>query len=150
LENSSDVTYTGTWYPNSGSFNLDGMATLAMAAGSKAEFKFTGPAVKWIGFSDPWSGIAQVYVDGKMVATVDTYSATQKAQATQYSISGLANRAHTLTIAVTGTCDANSQGDWVWVNAFEVYAPAASAKSSVTASAVHGTSLVLDSNIVGR
>lgn len=120
LEASPDVTYTGSWYTNNGSFNIGGRAKMAMDAGSAAVFSFTGTAVKWIGFSDPWSGIAQVYLDGALVATIDTYSAVQKAKVVEYTVSALANRSHTLTIVATGTQDAQSQGAWVWVNAFDV------------------------------
>lgn len=129
-ETNSSVQYTGAWYPNSGAFNLGGSATLAMAANSAASFTFTGTGVQWIGFSDPWSGIAQVYLDGSLTATIDTYAATQTAQKVQYTVSNLANTSHTLKIVVTGTMDASSQGQWVWVNAFAVTTPAASTSAS--------------------
>ncbi len=58
--------------------------------------------------------------DGVLTATVETYSAVQVAQKAQYSVSNLANAAHTLTIVATGTMDSNSAGAWVWVNAFNV------------------------------
>jgi hypothetical protein len=114
------VAYTGTWYPNGGAFNSGGTAAMAMAAGSKAQFSFTGTSVKWIGFSDPWSGIAHVYVDGSLRATIDTYSAVQQAQKVQYAVSNLSNAAHTIQIVPTGTQNAQSGGAWVWVDAFDV------------------------------
>jgi hypothetical protein len=154
-QNSNAVTYTGTWYPNSGAFNSGGSAAMAMDAGSQAKFAFTGTAVKWIGFSDPWSGIAQVYLDGKLVTTIDTYSATQTAQATQYSVSGLSNGAHTLTIAATGNHNAQSGGAWVWVDAFDV-----TQVSTALAAALRGgkceascqpdVTSVFNGNVVGR
>ncbi len=134
------VQYSGTWYPNSGAFNLGGSATLAMAADSSAAFTFTGTGVQWIGFSDPWSGIAQVYLDGALAATIDTYAATQTAQKVQYAVSNLANTSHTLTIVATGTMDASSQGQWVWVNAFAVTTPAPSTASSTTSSSASSSS----------
>lgn len=120
------VQYTGTWNPNSGGFNSGGSATLAMDAGSQAAFIFTGTGVNWIGYRDQWSGIAQVYLDGVMKATIDTFSAGAQAQAVLYSVSGLGNAAHKLTIMVTGTRDASSQGNWVWVDAFDVSVPSTS------------------------
>jgi hypothetical protein len=119
-QNNAAVTYTGTWYPNGGSFNSGGSATLSMAANSTAVFSFTGTGVNWIGYSDAWSGIAQVYLDGAFKATVDTYAATEAAQKVQYSLSNLTNAAHTLTIVVTGTQDSTSAEPWVWVDAFDV------------------------------
>jgi hypothetical protein len=149
-QNASGVAYTGTWYPNSGAFNSGGSAVMAMDAGSQAVFTFTGVGVKWIGFSDPWSGIAKVYVDGRLATTtVDTYSAAQQAQATQYSISGLRNGKHTLTIVATGTQNAKSAGAWVWVDAFDVTQDVAA--SSSTPSVLHtGLGLILDSDVVRR
>jgi hypothetical protein len=141
-ETSSAVQYSGTWYPNSGSFNIGGSAVLAMDAGSTAQFTFTGTGVKWIGFSDPWSGIAQVYLDGTLVNTVDTYSATQEAQATQYSVGGLSNATHTLKIVVTGSHDAQSAGDWVWVNAFDVTQTAPAGGAAVAVAHTDRTSIL--------
>jgi len=119
-QNNPAVHYTGTWFPNSGAFNSGGSATLAMDAGSRANFTFTGTGVKWIGYRDQWSGTAQVYLDGVLKATIDTYSATAQAQAALYSASSLSNAAHSLTIVVTGQRDTKSSGDWVWVDAFDV------------------------------
>jgi hypothetical protein len=134
LDNNAAVQYTGTWYPNSGSFNIGSTATLSMAANSTAVFSFTGTGVSWIGYSDAWSGIAQVYIDGVFKATVDTYAAVEAAQKVQYSVSSLANGPHTLTILVTGQQDSAAAEAWVWVNAFDVTqvtTPAASTSESL-------------------
>jgi len=114
------VQLTGTWFPNNGSFNNGGSAILAMDQGDVASFTFTGTSVRWIGYRDPWSGIAQVYLDGALKGTIDTYSASEEAQAVLYSSSRLSNASHTLSIVITGEHDASSAGAWVWVDAFDV------------------------------
>ena len=119
-QNNAAVRYTGTWFPNSGGFNSGGSAAMAMDAGSRATFTFTGTGVKWIGYHDPWSGIAQVYLDGVLKATIDTYSANALAQAPGYAVSGLSNAVHTVAIVATGQHDSKSSGAWVWVDAFDV------------------------------
>ena len=119
-QNNSAVQYTGSWYQNNGSFNSGGSAVLAMDAASQATLTFTGTAVTWIGFSDPWSGIATVYLDGVLQGSIDTYAAAQTAQKAQYSNAGLPRGTHTLTIVVTGRQNASSQGAWVWIDAFTV------------------------------
>jgi hypothetical protein len=119
-QNNPAVQLTGNWLPNSGAFNSGGSAILAMDQGSQARFTFTGTGVQWIGFRDAWSGIAQVYLDGALQGTIDTYSAGQQAQAVVYSISGLGNASHNLTLVVAGTRNANSGGSWIWVDAFDV------------------------------
>jgi hypothetical protein len=137
------VQYSGIWYPNSGGFNSGGSAAMAVDAGSEATFRFTGTGVKWIGFSDPWSGIAQVYLDGSLVATIDTFSAAQKAQVVQYSVSSLTNTAHTLAIVATGTKDGESQGGWVWIDAFDVTTSAGTTDAN---GAVAQPGIVLEDN----
>lgn len=127
------VQLTGTWFPNNGSFSNGGSAILAMDQGNQASFTFTGTNVRWIGYRDPWSGIAQVYLDGALKGTIDTYSASEQAQAVLYSSNRLSNASHKLTIVVTGKHDASSAGAWVWVDAFDV-----SRSSTATATASRG------------
>ncbi|HEY2384666.1 MAG TPA: SBBP repeat-containing protein [Terriglobia bacterium] len=118
-QNNSAVVYTGSWYGNAGSFNSGGSAVLAINSGSRATFTFTGTAVKWIGYRDQWSGIANIYIDGALKSQVDTYSASEQAQAVNYATTGLASGTHTITIEVTGNKDASAQSAWVWVDAFD-------------------------------
>ena len=118
-QNSSAVTYTGTWNTNNGAFNSGGSAVLALERGSRATFIFTGTAVKWIGYNDAWSGIANVYIDGMLQGQVDTYSASGQAKVVNYTITGLTAGTHTITIEVTGTKGASAQSAWIWVDAFD-------------------------------
>ena len=76
--------------------------------------------VKWIGYRDQWSGIARVYVDGVLAATVDTYASPSQGQAVLYTAAGLSSGVHTLAIEVAGSRNAASGGNWVWVDAFDV------------------------------
>ena len=48
-----------------------GTAAVSTAPGALATFTFTGPSVRWIGGRAPWSGIANVLLDGGLVAEVD-------------------------------------------------------------------------------
>ncbi len=130
------VQFSGTWFPNYGAFNSGGSAAMAMNTGSQSTFTFTGTGVNWIGYSDQWSGIAQVSVDGGPAVTVDTWSANQQAQAVEYSARNLSNATHTLTITATGQQSAASSGAWVWVNAFDVTTAAASSSATPVVSAV--------------
>lgn len=114
------VTFTGTWHPNSMGAHSGGAAKLAMDAGSRATFQFTGTGARWIGYRDEWSGIARVLVDGSVVKTVDTYASPSQAQTAIYSVDGLAAGSHTLVVEATGQTGPSSGGAWVWVDAFEV------------------------------
>ena len=90
--------------------------------GAQATLSFTGTAVRWIGQYAFGGGIARVYLDGVLVATVDTYSPSQEEdQATMYDAAGLANGTHTLAIEATGQKNAGSQGATVYVDAFDIH-----------------------------
>ena len=117
-ETSPTIAYTGSWSGNQQAAHSDGGARLSMDAGSSATFTFSGTSASWVGYRDEWSGIATIRVDGVVKGTVDTYSSPQLAQGALYSISGLPNGTHTLTIEATGTRNAASAGSWIWVDAF--------------------------------
>ena len=114
------VSYTGTWHANGLAGHSGGGAALSIDAGSRAKFTFTGTGVRWLGYRDEWSGVANVYLDGQFKGTVDAYASPSQYQAMLYSASGLTANTHTLEIEVTGTHGPASQGAWVWVDAFDV------------------------------
>lgn len=120
-QNDPSITYTGNWYLNSNPAMNGGSAVLAMDVNSSATITFNGTGITWIGYQDPWSGIANIYVDGQLQSQPqDTYSAATKAQSNVLTITGLNPGTHTLMIVVTGTHDAASAGSWVWIDAFQV------------------------------
>jgi hypothetical protein len=100
-----------------------GAAKLATTAGARATFHFKGTAVSWIGARGTQSGIAQVSLDGAPAAVVDLYSPTEQIQADVFSVGGLADTNHVLTIEATGTQNIASGGSLVVVDGFEVTYP---------------------------
>ena len=121
-ETDASVTYSSGW--NSFRFSLFAGETMAGSStpGAQATLSFTGTAVRWIGQYSFGGGIARVYLDGVLVATVDTYSPLEEEeQAAMYDVAGLANGSHTLTIEVTGQKNAGSQGTTVYVDAFDIH-----------------------------
>jgi hypothetical protein len=129
-QNSSSVTYSGNWFAKTMSVNSGGSSVMAMDAGSRATVTFNGTGLTWIGYRDAWSGIANVYVDDVLKSTVDTYAATDVAQAKVYSLTGLASGSHKLSIEVTGKKGTSSKGLWVWVDAFDVMSGTATTSST--------------------
>ena len=95
---------------------------MALNAGARATLTFNGTGAQWIGYRNPWSGIANVYVDGLFRSQVDTYSAGRQTQAVLFTVTGLSSRAHTLAIESTKTRNASAQSTGIWVDAFE-YSP---------------------------
>ncbi len=125
-DTASALTYTGTWThagPSSGysGGDYDSTESWSQTAGDTMSVTFSGTAVQWIGPKNTNGGIADVSIDGKQAATVDTYSAAGKEfQQVLYSATGLAAGSHTLTIAVSGNKNAAATADTVVVDAINV------------------------------
>jgi hypothetical protein len=121
-EHEAPVWRTCAWYPGQVDANSGGSATLAMDPGAIAFFPFTGTGISWIGYRDPWSGVAHVYVDGVHKATVDTFASSAQAQAVLFSVTDLPPGHHYLVVQATGERNVRAQASWVWVDAFDVLA----------------------------
>ena len=113
------VVHRGDWGTVSRTFFSGGSATLAAASGACATLTFTGTKARWIGFKDSYAGIVNVYVDGVLQTQIDTYAFASQPNVVLYTTPTLAQDTHTLTIEATGTRNAASGGNWVWVDAFE-------------------------------
>jgi hypothetical protein len=95
-------THSGTWMEGfTGGRNWSGgTAALGFSSSQRATFSFNGTGVSWIGERAPWTGIANVYLDGTLAATVDTYGAIEEDRAVLFTASGLGTGGHTLVIEV--------------------------------------------------
>jgi bacillopeptidase F len=76
--------------------------------------------VTWIGYRSSISGIADVYLDGTFVTTLDLYSPTEAIRVPVFTRSGLTAGQHTLRIDVTGQKNPSALGSYVAVDAFDV------------------------------
>jgi hypothetical protein len=115
------VSYSGAW--TQGNRNRtwsEGTAAVSGTPGAQATFSFTGSGVGWVGFRAARTGIARVYLDGAFVAEIDTYVPAEGYQDTVYSITGLAQGSHTLTIEATGQKNPAATNNYVVVDAFDV------------------------------
>jgi len=87
-----------------------------------AEFTFTGTGIQWIGESNFLCGIAEVYIDGEKVATVDSFTGPKSInQFVNFSMEDLPFGEHTIKIVATGLKNAASTqypGTRVLVDAF--------------------------------
>ena len=130
------ANYSGHWFNNAGAAYSNGSVNSAVDTNAHVDFTFNGTSVSWIGYRDEYSGIAQVSIDGNVVATVDTYLTPAKAQSTTWSTSGLSAGSHTLTITVTGNKNAASGGNWIWVDGFQVGGTANAGPPQLTANGI--------------
>jgi hypothetical protein len=67
----------------------------------------------------PGFGTAQMWVDGRLIRTVDL-SAAASSFGAQRTISGLSDRNHTIKVVVVGAPGANGSGDAVAIDAWTV------------------------------
>jgi len=120
-ETSPAITYTGSWTQgNTDRAWSGGTAALGSTAGQLAELSFSGTGVSWIGFRGPQAGIARVFIDGTLRATVDAFATAEEVQAVMFTATGLSDAPHTLRIEVTGEKNASSMGVFIVVDAFDV------------------------------
>ncbi len=120
-ENDASVAYAGTWKAQSVTSASGGVLKYSTTTGATAKLTFTGHNVAWVSPKALNRGKAEVYLDGKKVATVDLYSSKALARKVVYSASGLDPAVpHTLEVKVLGTKTAASSGVRVDVDAFVV------------------------------
>jgi hypothetical protein len=102
-ETSSRITYTGTWYRPASTSYWGGYAKYRKTSGGKAAFTFTGRAYALIGCVGPTRGSFDVWVNGVLVKTVSTYSATTSCKRVLVSLSWSTAISRKVTIVVKGT-----------------------------------------------
>src|SRR5687768_14030121 len=115
-ENDPTVVYSGNWYSNGSSAHSGSRAALTNTNGARLTITFTGTGITWLGMKDGWAGLANVFLDGTMTV-VDTYGDGGYQQPI-FMARGLAAGPHTLSIEVTHERDSQTQGSWVWIDAF--------------------------------
>jgi len=115
------VSFGSGWAQDTARPWSGGSAMLSTTPGAQASFAFTGTSVSWIGGRASSTGIARVFLDGALVAEVDTFSKnSEEVRVPMFTLHGLANAAHTLTIQVTGQQNPAAFGNFIVVDAFDV------------------------------
>jgi hypothetical protein len=117
-ETANSVSYAGGWKHLSLSGAMGGYVNRSNNAGATATYVFTGRGVAFVSTRALGRGIADIWLDGKKVATVDLFSKTARPAFVAWSSGVLADTSHTVTVRVTGTKDASSTRDRVDVDAF--------------------------------
>lgn len=118
--------YSGPWTHAGASLHYthgDYMQTEANSdrADASVSLAFTGTGVEWVGPRGANSGITDVYLDGKQVATVDTYDPVTKLfQQNLYQAQLLTPGRHVLTIKPTGKKNPVSTGTGIGIDAIRV------------------------------
>lgn len=122
-ETSASVVYGGgAWTQAALSGASGGALRYAGGVGRFAQFSFSGTSVAFVSTRAPSRGIAQIWLDGVNVATVDLYSPTTLKKAVVWvPAASLAAGAHMLEVRVTGTKNPAATKKRVDVDAFLVW-----------------------------
>jgi hypothetical protein len=121
-ESDSAIAYTGTWSTQSFSSAYGG--SLKYTSGTKsqqAKFTFFGGEVAWVSQKGIDRGMAEVYLDGVKVSTVDLYSDPGQSRKVVFAKKDLDPTVeHTLEVRALGTKNSASSGKRVDLDAFVV------------------------------
>ena len=113
---SGSLSYTGAWATSSNAAHSGGSVKSSSAAGASVSYTFSGRAVAWVTTLRPDSGAVQVWVDGALAGTVDTYAAATAYRQVVFSKAWSSYASHTIKLVVVGT-DGRPRAD---LDAFEV------------------------------
>jgi hypothetical protein len=102
-DRSTSIRYDGRWRLARHDRYLGGTVRYATGRGATATLTFTGRSVTWYGPTGPTRGKAKVYIDDKLVRTVDLRRATFQARAVVYTKRWSTSRTHTIRIVTLGT-----------------------------------------------
>jgi hypothetical protein len=113
------AAYTGAWSQNPDSAASGGSYKVTATSGSSVNLAFSGRNFDLIAMKTAYSGIAKVTLDSSTTVNVDLYSATLAYRQVVWSSGALADGPHTVKIEYTGTKNAASGGDAVYIDAFD-------------------------------
>ncbi|TBL76602.1 hypothetical protein [Paenibacillus thalictri] len=140
-----------TYYKEFGGFdNPNASGSKQLYSGhttAKFILPFTGKRVLWYGFKGPWNGIAEVYVDGVLRTTADSYSDKYQYQQLLADISGLADGGHVLEVRNTSRKHAMSGGNNLSVDYFVVDGKAAVDSHEPNNTLVTASPITLDTDM---
>lgn len=97
-ESSRQIKYSRGWTTADHPSYLDGHARETRSADARAVLRFTGNSVAWIGPVGPAGGEAQVLIDGRPVATVNTFAASFTPTGVLFEKSWPASGSHRIAI----------------------------------------------------
>jgi beta-glucanase (GH16 family) len=117
-DNSASVTYAGKWGTWSGNPGLNKTEHFSTTPGAAATFTFTGTKVWYYGHVREDLGMAEIFLDGQSVGTVDCFSSEPNYFVALYESGAIEPGQHTLQVRVTGAKNAASSGAEIIIDGF--------------------------------
>lgn len=114
------VHYSGKWTDSYSRSYVGKTLRSTSQAKSVVRFTFTGTGIEWFGNTDKRHGIANVYLDGKLVQHVDAYSSVARKQQRIFWNFNLPLGRHTIKIVNSGRKGSRATGALIDIDAFVV------------------------------
>jgi spore germination protein YaaH len=102
-QSSPAITYVGTWRVGESSHYSAMHDRFATSGGAAAKYTFTGRGIAWVTTRGPDRGAVKVYLDGMLVATVDTRASALAFRYVAWSRTWASSGTHRLTLVAVGT-----------------------------------------------
>ncbi len=119
-QNNARLIYVGPWKQTASASYSGGSARSVSDKGALVAARFNGTAIRWIGPAGSGFGRAELYLDGRYVATVDQSSSRAVTKRTVWASAALAEGSHRLEIRVLGTDGAVGKGHRITIDALDV------------------------------
>jgi len=113
--------YQGKWNIVKGNQYSASTISASDEASAKANIYFVGTGIVLIGPKDQNMGLAKIFINDKLVATIDQYSRNKVAITEIFSIQDLSLSPHKLTVEVSGSKNLLSKGNLVSIDAVDVF-----------------------------
>lgn len=104
-ESHGDLTYTGEWSTDAAAGASADATRMSTQASASVKYTFSGRAVAWVTRLAPSSGEVAVYIDGDLVATIDTHADAQSERFVAFTTGWSSYGKHTIKLVVVGTAD---------------------------------------------
>ncbi len=102
---SSSITYAGTWSKGTTAQYSGGTVKFATGAGASATLAFNGRAISLVTTRRSTGGEVQVWIDGLLAGTIDTYAESTAYRQVVFSKAWSGYGSHTIKLVVVGTPD---------------------------------------------
>ncbi len=119
-ESDTRLAWYGRWTRLNNSSLSSGAMRFSSTAGSSLSANFSGTGIAWVAKRGPAHGKAAVYIDGRLVRTVDLYASKTQYRRTVFSTTSLNSGSHTLVIRVLGKRRSGAKGYAITVDALDV------------------------------
>lgn len=98
VNDANSFTFSTGWNPQTGSQYINGQNTWSNRAGASFTYKFHGTKVYLMGTTDPGHGAADVYIDDRLVETINTHAESRSTGAKIFVSGDLEDGDHTLKL----------------------------------------------------